>query len=254
MLLNCPKHILMPIKCIIIDDEQYAIDQLKAFITQIPNLYLHATYLSSVEALMAVKEEDQIDFIFLDIEMPEINGLDLAKTLRAKTKHLVFTTGHSGHAITAFDLKASHYLLKPISFNKFAITIAELLTKESDTVKEYVKPKLQFVKADQKNLYHYIDSSSITHIEAAKNYVTIFTENEQENFITHIGLNHVEEALDPEEFIRIHKSYIVSKQAIRKVEGNIIKLKNGRSFQIGEVYKPAFYEFLKEGLLKGKNN
>ena len=240
----------MPIKCVIIDDEQYAIDQLKAFIVQMPNLQLHAAYLSSVEALMAVKAEDQLDFVFLDIEMPEINGLDLAKTLRAKTKHLVFTTGHSGHAIAAFDLKASHYLLKPISFNKFALTIAELLASKTAPVKDPSRSKLQFIKADQKNSYHYIDSASITYIAAAKNYVSIFTENEQENFVTHLGLNHVEKALDPIDFIRIHKSYIIAKQAIRKVDGNVIKLKNGKEFQLGEVYKPAFYEFLKEGLLK----
>jgi len=242
----------MPVNCVIIDDEPHAIDHLKAFVARIPNLNLHAVYLSSVEALMEIKEEDRLDIIFLDIEMPEINGLELAKTIRTKAKHLVFTTGHSGHAISAFDVNASHYLLKPISFNKFALTVAQLMDSEITMVKENVKSKLQFIKADHKNSYHYIDSSRITHIAAAKNYVSIYIENEHESFLTHLGLNHVEDALDPNEFIRIHKSYIIAKKAIIKVQGNIIKLKNGQSFQLGEVYKAAFYEFLKQGLLNGK--
>ena len=241
----------MPLKCTVIDDEQYAVDTLVAYIAQIPNLVLHSSYLNSVDALHAIKAEDQLDFIFLDIEMPNINGLALAKTLRDKTRYLIFTTGHDGHAITAFDLKASHYLLKPISFSKFALTISEILDAEVSTKQASTHSKIQFIKADQKNAYHYVDSETIIYIEAAKNYVIIYT-NTNEQFVTHMGLNHVEAAINPIYFIRISKSYIIAINSIKKIEGHTIKLKNGKELQLGDVYKPAFYEFLKEGLLKGR--
>lgn len=240
----------MLLKCAVIDDEQYAIDALVNYIDKMPNLVLHESFIDSIDALNAIKAEDQLDFIFLDIEMPNINGLALAKTLRDKTRYLIFTTGHDGHAITAFDLKADHYLLKPISFSKFALTIAEILDAEDSTTKNKNPSKIQFIKADQKNAYHYVDLEAITYIEAAKNYVIIHTTNPNEQFVTHMGLNHVETAIDSAYFIRISKSYIIAKSAIKKIEGHIIRLKDGKELQLGDVYKPAFVAFINEYSLK----
>lgn len=241
-------------KCVIIDDETYAIDGLLGYISQIPNLVVHATFTNSTTALSSISAADEIDFIFLDIEMPGINGLELAKVLRDKTRFLIFTTGHAGHAIEAYDLKATHYLLKPISFSKFALTISEILASDSSKVsfEQVSKPKLQFLKADQKNAYHYLDPDQITFIEAAKNYVIIHTTSPDEQLMTHLGLNHVEGILDPVYFIRISKSFMIAKNAIKKVEGNIIKLTNGKTLQLGGVYKPKFLQFLNQSLLNNR--
>lgn len=240
----------MKFKCIIIDDEQYAVDALTNYIDQLANLQVFAAYTNPVTALHAIKAEDEIDFIFLDIEMPALDGLELAKVLRPKTRYLIFTTSHTTHAITAFDLKASHYLLKPITFAKFALTVTALLDMDTSRVAEVTaKKKLRFLKGDSKNAYHYIDPETITYIEAARNYVVIYTNQEQ--FIAHMGLNHIVTILDPVAFIRINKSNVIAKRAIKKVEGSMIKLINGKSLQLGETYRTTFIAFLNDNLLKG---
>jgi two-component system LytT family response regulator len=247
----------MDLKCIIIDDDQYAIDALVRYVNEMPGLSVHQTFLKPLEALVAIHEP--VDFIFLDIEMPEISGLELAESLRFKTKFLIFTTSHPSYALKAFDLNANQYLLKPISFSKFALTINYLLKNNLDhhkTALETAKPAelipkkdhLQFIKADQKHTYHYIDPNEIIYVAAAKNYVIIHTEKEQ--FVTHLGLNHIDEALSKHHFIRIYKSYLIAKRAIKKVEGSNIKLKNCElDFQLGEVYRPAFLAFINSSMM-----
>jgi DNA-binding LytR/AlgR family response regulator len=235
----------MGLKCIVIDDEQYAVDALVGYINKMPNLKVFATYTSALAAITHIKKEDAIDFIFLDIEMPDLSGLEVAKSLRDKTKFLVFTTGHTNYALQAFNLNATQYLLKPISFAKFAESITYLL---KDLAVKPDKNMLCFIKADHKNAYHYIDASEIVYVEAAKNYVIIHTP--EEKYITHMGLNHVEAATKSDHFIRINKSNIIAKNAIKKIEGHTIILKNGKTFQLGDVYKPAFQQFLNHSLLK----
>lgn len=244
----------MKFKCVLIDDEQYAIDALAGYIDQMPNLSVHTTFTNPIATLSAISNDDEIDFIFLDIEMPGINGLELAKVLRNKTRFLIFTTGHSGHAIAAYDVKATHYLLKPISFSKFALTITEILASEPSklTVKEQPKPKLLFLKADQKNSFHYVDPNLIIYIEAAKNYVIIHKTEPNEQLLTYVGLNHVEAMLDPAFFIRISKSFLIAKNAIKKLEGNTIKLIDGTTLQLGTIYRPKFLLFLNQSLLNHK--
>ncbi|WP_379090879.1 LytR/AlgR family response regulator transcription factor [Pedobacter sp. UC225_65] len=247
----------MDLKCIIIDDDQYAIDALVKYVNEIPGLTVHQTFLKPLEALISIDE--QVDFIFLDIEMPEISGLELAESLRSKTKFLIFTTSHPSYALKAFDLNASQYLLKPISFSKFALTINFLLknSHESHKAEQELKDQqavptkkiqLQFIKADQKYTYHYINPDDIIYVAAAKNYVVIHTAKEQ--FVTHMGLNHIDAALSKDDFIRISKSYLIAKNAIKKIEGSNVKLKNcDIEFQIGSVYRPAFIDFMNSSML-----
>ncbi|MDQ7947612.1 MAG: LytTR family DNA-binding domain-containing protein [Pedobacter sp.] len=239
----------MDFRCVVIDDEQYAVDALARYIADMPNLILSKTFTSALQALQGISAADDLDFIFLDIEMPEISGLELAETLRSKTRFLVFTTSHSKHALAAYNLDVNQYLLKPISFATFALKINALMNslEPSRKLSATVKPKgLQFIKADQKNSYHYLDLEQIIFVQAAKNYVHIYTD--KESFITHMGLNHMETALSVDHFIRISKSFIIAKNAIRKIEGNSVRLKNGETFQIGESYKANFLAFVKENM------
>lgn len=242
----------MDFKCVIIDDEQYAVDTLAKYIADMPNLKLIKTFTSSLQALQSVSAADEIDFIFLDIEMPEISGLELAEILRSKTRFLVVTTSHSRHALEAYDLDVNQYLLKPISLAKFAVKVSNLI----NSIKPAAKPsptsnkRLQFIKADQKNSFHCIDLQQVIYIQADKNYVHIYTDNEC--YVTHMGLNHMELTLDAENFIRVSKSYIIAKNAIRKIEGNTIKLKNNKTYQIGETYKANFQAFMKANMAPPK--
>lgn len=243
-------------KCIIIDADKNAIDAFFNYVSEMPNLNVYATFTNPIEAVTAIKPKDQIDFIFMDIEMLVQDGFELAKTLRSKSRFLILTAiaSHSSHAIIAFDSRASHYLIKPISFGKFALTITELLMETTKDTVRHGQNKINFIKADQKNAYHYIDSDEILYIEASKNYVVIFSANEMDQYITHMGLGQIESILDPSLFIRIHKSYIIAKGAIKKVEGNLVKLKSGKNLQIGGLYKASFAAFIKEGLLKVKSS
>ena len=241
----------MKLKCVIIDDDQFAVDALVSYVEQLANLQVFATYTDPVAALNEIDTTAAIDFIFLDIEMPSLDGLELAKVLRAKTRHLVFTTSHTQHAIAAFDLKASHYLLKPITFAKFALTVTELTVNEANGVKEATpNKKLQVVRGDSKNVYHFIAQEAINYIEAAGNYVIIYTSMQKDPFVTHVALNQVVAALEAEHFIRINKSNVIAKNAIQKVEGSAVILKDGKTLPLGEAYRPAFIAFLNDNLLQ----
>ena len=245
----------MDLKCVVIDDEGYAVNALVNYINKMHGLSVYRTFTKPTQALAEISALDDIDIIFLDIEMPEISGLDLSKCLRDKTKFMVFTTSHAKHALTAFGLNANQYLLKPITFANFVLTIDFLLKSISvnsiineskqNSIKAQIG-KLKFIKADQRNAYHYIDPIEITHIQASKNEVIIYTLKEE--FNTNMGLNHMEAALSKEDFIRISKSYIIAKSAIKKIEGNQVKLRNNLVLQIGEVYKSTFSEFVKKDM------
>ncbi|TDO20842.1 LytR/AlgR family response regulator transcription factor [Pedobacter duraquae] len=239
-------------KCVIIDDDQYAIDALVKYIGNLPELYVYMTFKSSVAALSGISKSDEIDFIFLDIEMPEISGLELAGHLRDKTRFLIFTTSHASHALKAFDLHVNQYLLKPITFAKFAFTTDFLLKNTPELPGQPAslqeKKQFQFIKGENKSSYYTIDPADIIYIEAAKNYVNIYTS--MDKYVTHMGVNHVENALGKDDFIRISKFHIIAKNAIKKIEGNVVRLKdNDMHLQVGDAYKAEFSAFIKSGML-----
>lgn len=237
-------------KCILIDDEQYAIDALTNYIEAMPNLEIEATYADPLLALSELNKYAQIDFVFLDIEMPGISGIELAKEIREKCKFLIFTTGHPSYAVEAFDIKADHYLLKPVTLSKFALTISKLLNQEDPKVKTASeKKKLQFVKGDQKHSYHFIDEDNITAIIADRNNVYVHTLQDDMHEVR-LSLSQVESALGEENFIRINKSTIIAKAQIRKTEGDKIMLKDGKTYVLGSTFKKTFLDFMQANLLR----
>jgi DNA-binding LytR/AlgR family response regulator len=241
-------------KCVIIDDDRDAIDILSSFIEEMPDFEVFKVFTSPLNALLEISENDGIDIIFIDIDMPQLSGLELAKTIRGKTKHLIFTTAHAEYAIKAFDLDASHYFLKPISFNKFAVGVAKFLRNEPDklALEGVASPSITsrslFIKGDNKGKFVNINRGDIYYVEGMLNYVQIRTKDE--TYVTYLGMNEIEIALGKTEFIRINRSYIVSKAAIKKVDGNRILLKNGADLPIGNQYKANFFTYLNETLLK----
>jgi two-component system LytT family response regulator len=241
----------MGFKCIVIDDEQYAATAIAKYVNDMPNLTLANIYTDPLLALSEITAADQIDFIFLDIEMPGISGLDLAKSLRSKSRFLIFITSHDKHAITAFGLKANHYLLKPVTLAQFALVVNELVKDEVPAASaSFPNKQLKFIKAGQKNSYYNLNFNDIISIQAQKNYVMITTV--EGNFSTHLGISQIEEVLPPIDFIRLSKSYIIAKKEIRKIEGNLVKLKNNDVFQVGETYKPHFLKWVKENMISDK--
>lgn len=241
-------------KCVIIDDEQHAIDLLKDYMAEFPSLYLYQTYRSSFLAMDNISIEDDIDIVFLDINMPGISGIELAKFLRGKTKRLIFVTAHAEYAVDAFELRADHYLLKPIRLTKFNNMVSDIIdsfavVRAPESAEPTVVQGFFFIKGDEKNKWIRINMDDIVLVEGLKNYITIYTKNEK--FTTYLTLTEVEKALEADgRFMRVHKSFIVKMEEIQKISGNTIYLNNDREILLGGSYKEEFGAYLKEYSLK----
>ena len=235
------------LKCVIIDDEQHAIDLLKDYISELPSLSLYKTYNNPILALDEIKADDDIDIIWLDIDMPGISGLELAKSLRHKTKKLIFTTAHTQYAVEAFEVKADNYLLKPIKLSRFVSLVSELT--ETLAQPEVVKSNFFFIKGDEKGKLIRLDMDSIIMIEGLKNYIVIYTKTER--FTTYLTMLEAEMALlNDGKFMRIHKSFIVNSEEIKKVNGSTVYLTNDIEIVLGTSYKERFYDYLNDNTIK----
>lgn len=245
----------MNLKCIIIDDEQHAIDIITDHIADMPSLTLIKTFTSPIQALTEISPLDEIDLLFMDIDMPGLNGLELAKSIRESAKYLIFTTAHPDYALQAFDVQSDQYLLKPISFAKFALGIDRILKKEASAALNALKEPDQaalYIKGDHKYAFSNIAIENILYIKALQNYIQIITTSETHT--TYLTLKEIEKALENHQFIRVNKSNIVAKAAIKKVDGNIIRLVNNEMIQIGEGYKEAFFKYVQSFLLKSNRS
>lgn len=245
----------MSLKCVVVDDEDHAIEVLCDHIEEMPELTLFKTYDSSIQALAGIDEKDNIDILFLDIDMPGISGLELAKAVREKVKYLIFTTAHPDYALQAFDVQTDNYLLKPISFAKFSLALGKIIQKDAAQEKS-IDQKLRiseiFIKGDHKHAFSNIALDSILYIKSLTNYIQIFTKSEAHT--TYLTLKEIEKALENHPFIRVNKSNIVAKAAIKKVDGNMVRLINNEMLQIGEPYKDSFFEYVQKSLLKSNRS
>jgi len=236
-----------PYRCVIIDDEQHAIDLLTDYISELPSLSIFKSFTNPILALDEIRVEDDIDIVFMDIDMPGISGLELAKTLRYKTKKLVFTTAHTQYAVEAFDVRADSYLLKPIKISKFAVLVNELT--ESMHIGVASKANFFYIKGDEKGKHIRVNMDDIVMVEGMKNYVVIYTGDEK--FTTYLTMIEAENALmNDGRFMRIHKSFIINTDEILKVSGNNVYLSNDTEIVLGVSYKERFNDYLNENTLK----
>lgn len=231
----------MKLRCIIIDDEPLAVSLLKTYAEQTPFLELVSTFNSALSALDFVKKED-IQVIFLDINMPKITGLEFSKMLSPDIK-IIFTTAYDQYAIEGFKLNALDYLLKPISYPDFLNASQRALDwfivrKDNNAKKEdssiFVKSGYQVKK---------IETNAILYIENQKDYVLFYLENETEPISSLMTLQSLEDKLPKNAFIRTHRSFIVNLNKINLVERNTIIF--GKKFiPISETYRERFQQFL----------
>ena len=227
-------------KCLIIDDEPLAIELLEDFVSKIPSLILVASCSNAIEA-STILQNKKIDLIFSDIEMPDFSGIDFIKSLDAKPL-FIFTTAYSHYAVEGFNLNAVDYLVKPIPFHRFlkAVNRAQELLNlkcESEVVAEIVSTPSDFifVKSEYENVK--VDLTSIKYIEGLKDYIKIYTDSPKP-ILTLNSLKAFEEKL-PANFIRVHRSYIVSLKHINSVQRNRIVIDKIR-IPIGQNYKDGF--------------
>lgn len=242
----------MSYTCLIIDDEPDAVEILTDYIQQIPELEITKSYVDPVEAMAEIAKGDAIDFVFMDIDMPRISGIDLSRAIRDKAEKLIFTTAHTKYAFEAFEVEADAYLLKPFTFAKFALTVNKLLknTMSTTSVPLGEKTKDFYVKTtEERNRFVRIKFEDVIAVESVKNYIKIYTPEEE--VVTYLTLKEIKERLDETaNFIQIHRSFIISKDYIEKVEGNLIKLPNNMLVPIGTFYKESFYDYLAKNTIK----
>jgi two-component system LytT family response regulator len=238
------------INCLIVDDEQHAIDILVHYVKQTAFLHLlHATT-TPLEALQIVNTQ-KVDLIFLDIQMPEISGIDFIKTIRGRSK-VILTTAYSEFAAESFDLEVVDYLLKPVPFPRFLKAsqralnlIASGISQVND---ELVDDDYIFVKTELKGKMLKVNLREIDYIEGMKNYVAIYHNGQKTMAL--LNMKDLEERLPRKHFMRVHKSFIISIPKITAVEGNQILLKNVKAdILLGETYKPGFLEMMKEKIM-----
>ena len=224
------------IACIIVDDEPMAREILTTFIGKIPNLLLLQSCSNAMEAL-TVLNDTAIDLLFLDINMPEVSGLSLAKSLQKKTK-IIFTTAYRDYAVDGFDLNVVDYLLKPIAFDRFLQAVNKFYeisnTKETsiELGEQQSKPDFIFVRSERK--MQKVNFKDIVYVESLSDYVKIHTQ--QKTIVIRETISNIENKLPNNSFLRIHRSYIVSLQFISFYTNEFVEI-NNKSLPISRGYK-----------------
>jgi len=240
------------IKCIAIDDELSSIEGLKKYISDTPNIVLVNSFTDPIIALKEISGMEPVDVIFLDINMPQISGIELSKALRSKTKKLIFTTSHQEYAFQAFEVDADAYLLKPYSYARFALILNRMFPEVSEKEQEVVSKNEgdYFLVKNKEEEYkavmvHY---ANIIAFESFHNYVKIHTVGKV--IIAYLSLKDVREQLNlRRQFIQLHRAYIVSINQIEHIDGSKITLSNKLSFSVGDIYMNVFRDFIADKLI-----
>lgn len=238
------------ISCLVVDDEQSAVDILCAYIAKTPFLKLVGSTTNPLEAL-ALLQQQPIDLLFVDIHMPQLSGLDIMRLCQSTTK-AVLTTAYSEFAVESFELNALDYLLKPISFERFLKAAQKALnTAAQPSARWQPAPKTTdyiFVKTESKGKMTKIDFQDIIYIEGMKNYVSINTA--ADSIVTLLNIKDLEERLPTDRFMRVHKSYIVALDKIQALDGNQIIFKGMKAYvPLGDTYRPAFFGALQDSVM-----
>lgn len=250
----------MKLTCAIIDDEPLAISLLESYVNKTPFLSLAGKYNSAVNALPILSKEP-VDLLFLDIQMPELNGMEFSRILEGDTR-IIFTTAFSQYALDSYKVNALDYLLKPISYPDFlksankALQWYELL-REGQSHPETTAPgtgssqtahtiESIFIKTEYKLMQ--IELRKILYIEGLKDYVKIYVEDEPRPILSLMSMKSLEDMLPTDRFIRVHRSFIVQPEKIKVIERNRIVF--GKEYiPISDNYKQKFMEFLAQRAL-----
>lgn len=230
------------LRCIVVDDEPLAVSMMESFIRKTPCLELTASFNDPVLALSRIGEECP-ELVFLDIQMPDLNGIELSKLLPAKTR-VVFTTAFREYALEGFEVSAQDYLLKPIRYQKFLEAVQKARTwfelqdaaRPTDVDSIYIKVD----RALRKLLL-----SDILFIVGMKDYVMIHTKSSSRPLMTHITLKGIEDMLPRSQFMRVHRSYIVALDCIDSVLPGLDIMVGKVLIHVSEAYREAFEAYLK---------
>ncbi len=243
----------MKIKCIIVDDEQLARDLLERYTRKIPGLELLRSCKSPLEAIDFLQNEN-VDLMFLDIQMPDLKGTELLQSLKQKPV-VIFTTAYQEYALEGYQLDVIDYMVKPISFERFLQGVnkaidqiklirnsAKNILTDHDKASEKNDKKYLHLKAEHK--VHKINTDDILYIEGLKEYVTFFMEDKK--IIVLESLKRLEASLPSNKFMRVHKSYIINSDKISLLYGNQIKI-GEKYIPVGKTFKSEVVDRLFDG-------
>jgi len=224
----------MKIKCIIIDDEPLAIQVLEKYLSEFQNFDLVGTFNNPIASITTIEKQD-LDVIFLDIDMSKMNGLEFVKTLEFRP-NIVITTAYREYAVESYDLDVLDYLVKPIPFNRFLKAINKItqqvyLQRGNKKEEELNNGSYIFLKVDKKLVK--IKFDDIFYIESLKDYIKIFTAIG--DYLVHSSLTGITEELPKDNFIRVHRSYTIALDKVISVEGNSVEIQSKR-IPIGRKY------------------
>ncbi|OXA99293.1 DNA-binding response regulator [Flavobacterium oncorhynchi] len=233
-------------KCVIIDDEPLAVELLEDFVQKVDSLELISTFNNAIDAVSFINQNN-VDLIFLDIQMPHFSGIDFLNTIEKKPL-VIFTTAYSDYAVEGFNLGAVDYLVKPIPFHRFlksvvrAQQIVNPTAAVSSIAENTLAPELEqdfmFVRAEYENVK--MNFADILFIEGLKDYVKIYT-TDNKYTLTLISLIKLENLLSSKGFSRIHRSYIINIKHVKSIQKNKVLISDKR-IPISESYKNAFFE------------
>ncbi|MBG6235168.1 DNA-binding LytR/AlgR family response regulator [Pedobacter sp. CAN_A7] len=238
------------LKCIAVDDEPLALDIIEDYISKVPFLELVKRTENAIEALQIV-QAGGIDLVFLDIQMPDLTGIQFLKIATGKSNYIL-TTAYSQYALESYDLNVSDYLLKPIAFDRFykavekvynqvqkAPVVAAPVPVAAPVAPAALNPVQDFIFVKTEHKIQKIELDNILYIEGLKDYISIFTKNER--VITLQNMKKMEETLPHTQFIRVHKSYIISLDKIESIERSRITI-CGKIIPIGDTYREEFFK------------
>ena len=233
---------MITLNCVVVDDEPLAADLIASYINKTPFMRLEGSYGSAQEAVKPIMG-GEVDVVFLDIMMPQLNGMEFAKIIPPTTR-IVFTTAYDRYAVDGFKVNALDYLLKPVSYEEFATAANRALQwaqqrerlERADLSREHI-----IVKSEYKLIQIAVDD--ILYIEGLKDYVRIYVEGQERSVMTLMSMKVIEHHLPESRFMRVHRSYIVNKSKIKVIERNRIVM--GRNYiPVSESYKQQFNDFI----------
>jgi DNA-binding LytR/AlgR family response regulator len=243
----------MKISCVAIDDEPLALDLLTKFIEQTPFLSLQGKFSNAIEALSYINQQE-VNLIFMDIQMPDLSGMELARILDGKknsgTTRVIFCTAYHQFALEGYKVEALDYLLKPYSYEDF-LTAATKAYQYFGRIGNLAQPSLPttpaasadyiFLKVEYQLVK--VMLKDITHIEAYKDYVKVHLTSKNHPLLTLTSMKNMEELLPKDRFMRVHRSFIVSLDHIDSISKNVIHV-GAQQIAVGDLYKEQFSEFV----------
>lgn len=243
----------MNLTCAIIDDEPLAVSLLESYANKTPFLTLKGTYNSAIDALAELKKAP-VEILFLDIQMPELNGMEFSRLIDKETK-IIFTTAFNQYALDSYKVNALDYLLKPISYPDFlsatrkAMEWFEMKQNHENAPRPAQAIESIFVKTEYRLMQ--IELCKILYIEGLKDYVKIYVEGEAHPILSLMGMKTLEDMLPQDRFVRVHRSYIVQPEKIKIIERGRIVF--GKEYiPVSDTYKQRFTEFLAQRSLLPK--